>query len=174
MNASFLPEINWIDIIVLILLIRGCYIGYYEGFSVEIFKTLGAIVTAAITLLYYRQPAQWLVLHSFLHLPVAKFLSVTILTFSLLIVAKVVRVFAFKVLHLELFGNLERWGGFIFGLVRGIVFASLFIFAIRLLPGEYIKESVEKQSFSGPCLKDVAPKALDFMRQFKPKSEETE
>jgi len=38
MNLNFLPQTNWVDIIVVIFLIRGGYIGLSKGFSVELFK----------------------------------------------------------------------------------------------------------------------------------------
>ena len=171
MTLDFIPETNWVDIIVVIFLIRGGYIGLTRGFSVELFKILGAIGTCVLTLLYYKQLGTWLVSHSFLSLQIADFLSFLILLFALLIIFRALRVLIFKVLHLELFYGLEKWGGLVLGLGRSIVFASLFLFVLALLPVEYIKESVEAKSFSGPYLKEVAPKVLGFIVRFKPKEE---
>lgn len=172
MDLSFLPEINWVDIIVVTFLIRGCYIGLNQGFSVELFKTLGAIAATVLAFLYYANLGEWLKLHSFLSIQVASIISFSVLVFSLLIAFKAVRILLFSILHIELFGSLERWGGFTLGLVRGLVFASLFLFALTLLPGTYFKQSVEERSFSGPYLKEIAPKVVDFIVMFKPKPKE--
>lgn len=172
MNFAFLPETNWVDLIVVIFLIRGGYIGLNQGFSVELFKTLGALAATVLSLLYYGKIGEWLASHSFLSLQAANSTSFLALVFSLLIVFKIVRILLFKILHLELFGGLEKWGGFALGLARSVVFVSLFLFVLTLLPVKYFKESVEEKSFSGAYLKEVAPKVLDFVVQFKPKAEE--
>ena len=172
MNLNFLPETNWVDIIVVIFLIRGGYIGLNQGFSVELFKVLAAVGVSVISLLYYNKLGQWLSSHSFLSPQVAEFLSFLVLFFALLLIFRAVRVLLFRILHLELFYGLEKWGGFSLGLVRSVVFASLFLFALTLLPVTYFKTSVEEKSFSGPHLKNVAPKILDFIVMFKPKVEE--
>ena len=106
-----MPTTNWVDIIVVIFLVRGVYIGLNQGFSVELFKTLGAIASSILTLLCYGKLGEWLAARSFLSLQVANFISFLVLLLSLLIVVRVVRVFLFRILHLELFYGLEKWGG---------------------------------------------------------------
>jgi membrane protein required for colicin V production len=172
MDVSFLPETNWVDVLVVIFLIRGGYIGLDRGFSVELFKVLAAITTCVLTLCYYTNLGEWLTSHSFLSLPVANVVSFLGIFCALLITFRAVRLFLFKILRLELFYGLERWGGFILGLSRSIVFASLFLFVLALLPAPYIKESVELNSFSGPYLQKIPSRVLDFVMQFKPKVEE--
>ena len=168
MGSSFLFEANWVDVIVLIFLVRGAYIGLNQGFSVELFKTLGAIATAVLTLLCYGRVGEWLSSHSVLSLQIANFFSFSVLIFVLLFVFTIVRTLLFKVLHLQLFYGLERSGGFILGLIRSTVFVSLFLFVLTLLPFQYLKESVEVKSFFGPGLKEIAPKVVEFIIGFKP------
>ena len=169
MNSSFLPETNWVDIIVVIFLVRGGYIGLSRGFSAELFQILGAVASAVLSLLYYETLGQWLTSHSFLSLQIANFLSFLFLLLTLLFVFRTVRILLFKILHLELFFGWEKWGGLILGVARSVVFASLFLFVLLLLPVQYIKESIEERSLSGPYIKEIAPKAVDFIVQFKPK-----
>jgi len=172
MNFAFLPQINWVDIIVVIFLIRGGYIGLSQGFSVELFKILGTVAACVLSFLYYAKAAAWLACHSFLSPQVVNPISFLVLFFSLLIAFKMGRILLFRILHLELFGSLERWGGLTLGLARSLIFASLFLFVLTLLPVKYFQESVEEKSFSGSYIKKVAPKVLDFVVQFKPKDKE--
>lgn len=170
MNLSFIPETNWVDIIVAIFLIRGGYIGLTQGFSAELFKTLGTIAATVVSLLYYERAGDWLSSHSFLSLQTGKIVTFLTFFFSLLLVFKLVRTFLFKVLHFQLIGsNLERWGGFSLGLLRSVIFASLFCLVLTMIPVDYIKKSAEEKSFFGPYLKPVAPKVLEFIVMFKPK-----
>lgn len=172
MNVDFLPESNWVDIIVVIFLIRGGYIGYNLGFSVELFKLLGVVVATVLSLIFYAQIGEWFSSHSFLSIQVANFISFLALFFALILVFKIIRILLFRILHLELFGGLEKWGGFSLGLFRSLIFASLFVFALTLLPVTYLKESVEEKSFSGAFLKELAPKVVDFIVMFRPKGVE--
>jgi membrane protein required for colicin V production len=171
MDFSFIPQTNWVDVIVIILLIRGGYIGFAQGFSVELFKTLGAVTATVSALLYYEHLAAWLTSYAFLPLQISRFISFSALVVLLLLVFKVVRVVVVKILHLELLGKLERWAGFVLALARSVIFASLLLFVFTLLPIDYIKESVAEKSFFGPYLEPVAPKVVEFIVMFKPKNE---
>lgn len=171
-DLTFLPETNWVDIVVVIFLIRGGYIGLARGFSMELFQTLAAIATTVLSLFYYGMIAEWLVAHSFLSLQAANPISFLALVFSLLIVFKIVRILLFGILHLELFGGLERWGGFALGLARSFIFASLFLFVLTLFPLNYFREAIEEKSFSGAYIKGVAPGIFNFVVQFTPKAKE--
>ncbi|MBN3038996.1 MAG: CvpA family protein [Candidatus Omnitrophica bacterium] len=169
---KFLPHTNWVDIIVLVFLIRGGYIGLERGFSIELFKTIAAVAACVISTIFYNNLGQWLTSHSFLSLQVANFLAFLFLFFLLLFVFKIVRIIIFRVMHLELVYGWEKWGGFTLGLLRSAVFASLFIFTLTLLPIQYLKESVEEKSLTGPSIKRIAPRVTDFILRFKPKNEE--
>ncbi|NQS99715.1 MAG: CvpA family protein [Candidatus Omnitrophica bacterium] len=172
MKLSFLPETNWVDIIIVIFLIRGGYIGLIQGFSVELFKTLGAIAATVVSLLYYVRVGGWLAAHSFLSPQAAKIIIFLIFFFLLLFVFRLIRVLLFKVLHLELLNsNLEKWVGLVLGLGRAVIFASFFVIALTLIPVNYLNKSAEEKSFSGPYLKEVAPRVMKFIVMFKPDSE---
>lgn len=143
-----------------------------RGLSIEVFKTVAAVAACVVSIIYYSELGEFLSAHSFLSLQVAQFLAFSIIFFSLLFIFKVVRVLLFKVLRLELLPSWEKWGGLTLGLARSAVFASLFLFGLTLLPVNYLKESVQERSFSGPHLIKVAPKVADFIGMFKPKKEE--
>ncbi len=169
---TFLPQTNWVDIIVVIFLIRGGYIGLNQGFSVELFKTLGTVVATVVAFLYYAQAGEWLAAHSFLSPQALNPIVFLLLFFLFIIVFKIVRMLMFKILHLGFYGRLEQWGGLILGLARSAVFASLFLFMLTLIPVEYFRQSVQEKSFSGSYLIKVAPQVLDFVVQFEPNPKE--
>ena len=169
---TFLPQTNWVDIIVVIFLIRGGYIGLHQGFSVELFKTLGAVVATVVAFLCYAQIGEWVASRSILTPQVLSPVVFLVLLFSLLMIFKMLRIFLFRVLHLGLYGRLEQWGGLTLGLARSAIFASLFLFVLSLIPVQYFQQSVQERSFSGAYLIKVAPKVLDFVVQFEPKPKE--
>ena len=163
-----MPNTNWVDIVVVIFLFRGGYIGLYQGFAAEIFKILGAIVACVASLSSYQIPGEWLNANSFLSAHTANIISFIFILFSILFLFRLIRIFLFRVLHIEIFGRLENWAGLILGLGRGLVLASLFIFALSLLPCEYLTQTIEA-SFSGARIKNVAPLIKDFIVKFQPR-----
>lgn len=169
--SSFFPEINWVDIIVVAFLIRGGYIGLSRGFSVELFKIIGAIASVILSLLYYKIAGEWVAQHSFLSLPTANFLSISIIIFALLFIFRVLRILLFKVVHLELLCVfLERSGGVILGIARSIVWVSLLLFVLTLPPITYLRESVECNSLLGPYVKQVAVRLVDLVVSYNPEN----
>ncbi|MFH1045528.1 MAG: CvpA family protein [Candidatus Omnitrophota bacterium] len=171
MNESFLPAINWVDIVVLIFLARGGYIGLERGFSIELFKSAATVGACVVSTIYYNRLGEWFDAHSFLSLQIAQFLAFFTLFFTLLLIFKIVRELLFKVMQLGFALALEKWGGLIFGLTRSLIFASLFLFSLTLLPVDYLKKSVEG-SYCGRQLLKVSPKVSEFVLMFKPKIEE--
>ena len=168
MDLSFLPEANWLDVIVLIFLVRGAYIGLSRGLSTELSKLLGAVLTVVFSLAFYDILGDWLASHSFLSPQVANFISFLLLVFILITLSRILRVFLFSILHLELFGGLEKWGGFALGLGRSLILASLFLYAVTLVPISYFKESAQEKSLFAPYLTDLAPKIVNVIFMFKP------
>lgn len=155
----------------LAFLIRGGYIGLSRGFSVEFFKIIGAIASVVLALLFYKIAGEWVAGHSFLSLPTANFLSIICIVCVLLFVFRLLRIFLFKVLHLELLSVfLERTGGLILGIARSIIWASLFLFVLTLPPITYLRESVECNSLVGSCVKQVAVRLLELVTSYNPEN----
>lgn len=172
MDLSLLPEANWLDIIVLIFLVRGAYIGLSRGLSAELSKLLGVILTVVFSLAFYDILGGWLASSSFLSLQVANFISFLVLVLIFAMLSRIVRVFLFNILHLELFGGLEKWGGFILGIGRSLILGSLFLYAITLVPISYFRESVQEKSLFAPYLTGLAPKIVNVIFMFKPQMPE--
>lgn len=53
MFSSIIKAINWVDVCLLILLLRICYIALKNGFVHEVFKLLATVAALYISLHYY-------------------------------------------------------------------------------------------------------------------------
>ena len=53
MPLKFITELNWVDILVLILIFRVCYISLRTGLVVEFFKLFGTLAAIYLSLHYY-------------------------------------------------------------------------------------------------------------------------
>jgi len=126
---------------------------------VEIFKLLGAIAAAYLSLHYYTVLSDSL--RKGLNL---KFIPLEFLDFLIFVVLALVGYCTFVILR-ELFGrlikmeaapNLAKWGGLFLGICRGFLLTGLLTFILFISSVSYLKESVIT-SYAGKRLLNFAP-----------------
>jgi uncharacterized membrane protein required for colicin V production len=158
-SLDILNQFNWIDILVVIILFRIGYVALRSGFSAEIFKLLGIIAAIYLSLHYYTVWAD-----SFQRVAVLKFIPVEILipiSFLLLVIVGYMffvflRGIFYRFLKLEASPNLNKWGGFLLGVARGILTVSLIICFFTISGIGYLNKSVNS-AYSGKPLFEIAP-----------------
>jgi uncharacterized membrane protein required for colicin V production len=162
MIIDFFKQVNWIDIFVVILLFRVCYVSTKSRILVELLKLSGTIFAIYLSLHYY--PAVSDFLRDLTNFPSA---SLYFLTFCILAIAGYMLFVSFRLLILrfakkqELTG-LDRWGSPVVGAFRAFLLAGLLIFMLGLWGLAYLKESINA-SFSGRGLFNVAPNTYSFL-----------
>ncbi len=168
-----ISRINWVDIVTLIVLLRTTYIGLDKGFSVEIFKFLGTISALALGLNFYPPISQFVNEHSFLPLYLAQILSFLGLVFICLAIFKLIHLLFKAVVKAEFVKWLDKGGGLVLGILRGVLISSLVFISLLLLPWDYPKYSIKNRSLSGePALK-IAERLYYFTFKFYPGPDKT-
>ena len=161
MILSYLKQINWVDIFVVIVLMRIGYIAVKTGFPTEIFKLLGTTCAIYLACHYYIRMGNFLNSHlplkgegwvNFLNLLV--FFALAFLGYFVFVIIRLV----FTILiRMEAISLLNRWGALILGIGRFCLFTSLLFFLINISNIGYLKSSLS-DSFSGPRLFKLAPR----------------
>jgi len=165
---NLISRINWVDVVTLIILLRTTYIGLDRGFSVEIFKFLGIILALAAGLNFYRPLSQFLAGHSFLPISLAQILSFLAVVFISVLLFKVIQLFFNAILKTEFVKWLDKIGGLILGIVRGILICALLFITLLLLPWNYPNYSIKQRSLSGSPILKVAETFYRFTFKFYP------
>ena len=156
-----IKQLNWVDLLVLILLIRIGYITFKTGFSLEIFKFTGTIVAIYFACHYYSRISGFLSNQLFQGEATGlDFLNVVI--FSLLaglfyFIFVIIRALFALVIRIEAVSLLNRWGAFFIGMVRGLFFVGMLLFILSLSNISYLKNSVFV-SYSGLKLSRLTPR----------------
>lgn len=154
MSLNILKQINWVDIFVLVLIARVCYVALKTGFPIELFKLLGTLAAIYFSLHYY------ILLSDLIskYVPVEGipsdilyFAIFLILAISGYLIFSLVRNVIYNLIKVEAVSNLNKWGGLVLGVGRAILITSLIIFTMVLSNIEYLKKSV-KDSYSGKTL----------------------
>jgi hypothetical protein len=149
---EILKDINWLDIAVLILVLRAIYIGSKRGLTAELFNFLGILVSLVAAVLWYGRTADVLIINFKLPVWLSQFLCFVIIAQLIRMLFKYGLALLLKVLNVQFIPQLERIGGGIMGLARGIVLSGIIILAIGIIPNIYLRESIELKSFTGNFL----------------------
>jgi len=159
MIIDVIKQFNWFDIIIIILLLRVCYIAMNTGFTVEIFKLFGTLIAAYIGLHYYTSVTDFIDSRftvTILPLEFIDFLSLLSLTILSYLMFFLLRISFSKLVKIETVSTLNRWGGLVLGIFRGILLASLVTFLMLISSVSYIRESAVK-SYLGITFFEIAP-----------------
>ena len=172
--SQYLPDFNWVDVLIVILLIRTCYTGYARGISYEAITLLGIIGAAILSVHNYEYLG--LFFRKELNLPVGfcNFISFIMLGTGVFYVFRFVREFLYRFLRFEMFPSVERFGGLALGFVRGALMVSLILLGMLLAQRPELSTAIKYKSYSGPVFLKVIPVAYDYMIGLFPKYQSTE
>jgi len=164
MPLEILKQINWIDIFVVIILLRICYISIKNGMPLEFFKLLGIFTAAYLSLHYYVSLAVFFNECLPKNIPegLVGFTAFIILAALGYLIWVLLRQVFFKFVKVEPVPKLNKWAGIIFGVSRGFLFLSLIFFAFVISPLPYLKNSV-KYSYSGKFIFKIAPRTYGII-----------
>lgn len=165
MLLNIFQQFNWLDIFVVTVLFRIGYVSLKRGLPVEIFKLLGTLTATYLSLHYYslislffqqrlfNQKGPLLILEFFV------FLVLVILGYLIFVF---LRSIFYRFIKMEAVSYLNRWGGLVLGLIRGVLFVGLIVFMLVFSGINYFTVSAE-HSFLGRRLFDIAPATYSWL-----------
>ena len=153
---ELLENFNWIDIVVLVLVVRGIYLGIRHGLTAELFNFIGILVSLVLAVQYYSQIADALIINFGLPIWLCQFLCFVIIAQLIRLIVKYCVILFLRVLNIQFVPHLERIGGGVVGLGRSIIISALLMLSLTLLSSGYMTGSIYDKSFSGSFLIKVA------------------
>ncbi len=165
MFTDTIRQFNWFDILIVILLIRICYVSVKNGFPIELFKFLGTIFAIYMALHYYtilsdviqerysieKMPLEFL--------DFVIFLALAVITYMFFVI---VRSVFYRLIRMEAAKSLDKWGGLLLGVFRGFLVAGLIAFMLAISSVDYFKRSI-KNSYSAGKLFNIAPDTYTWL-----------
>lgn len=158
MSMDIFSRLNWVDIFVIIIVMRISYVAFQDGLSHQIFPLIGTIGTAVIALHYYHNIALYLYQNA-IRLPVKAldFLSFILLLIGVGLIFKLLRVFSDKIINVTWHPLVEKAGGLLFGFMRSCVVASVILMILALTPLSYLQHSIRDRSLMGMHFLRIVP-----------------
>jgi len=153
-------QLNWADVVFLILFARTIYVATSSGLLSEAFKLPGTILAAYLSLHYYSALSHLInsrlgsteeasvglwALVCFVFLALTGYLFFVLLRYLFL-----------RFVKIELAAGVQKWGGFFLGLIRACLLVSLIVFILLISPLGYFGGSARK-SYTGKFFFSFAP-----------------
>jgi len=146
-----ISQFNFLDIIIMIIAVRICYIAFQMGLAVEFFKLLGVISATYVSLHYYtglsdtiqrwfipkEMPLEFINLPVFVILAAGGYLGFVIL-----------RGIFYRYLRLEAAPKISQFGGLVLGAARLFFTIGLLTYILLISGVKYLNQSI-KHSYLG-------------------------
>ncbi len=166
MLLNSLRQLNWLDIFILIIILRICYIASKTGLPSEFFKFIGTLLASCVSMHYYvaiSDSVRALV-------PVIKDIPAEVLDFVIFLTLAIGTYLVFVVLRnitnnllkIEAVSTLNKWGGLLLGSLRSLFLVSFIVFVMAVSPVNYLKLSV-KHSYFGPRVFSVSTGTYNWL-----------
>ncbi len=164
---GFLSQINWVDIVIVLILVRSATIAISQGFITELFKLLGLIVSVYIGMHYFTHisdvfKSAFKVHTGVVPLEFLDFLSFLVLVAVVYALFMALRSLVSSMFKAETVPAISRWGGLAVGIFRGTLLAALVTFMLAISSVPYLKECVV-ESYSGKRIERIAPATYFFL-----------
>ncbi len=166
--TEILRNINWVDLLVVIVLIRSSYVGFTKGISWELFRLIGIICALVGAIYFYETSSQLVSDYVPLIYPFANLITFTFLYLLIFFISKVLNGLIGKIIKIEFLSAFERVGGFFIGVLRGGILLSFLLISLLLTPLPYFEKSIKERSRTGQTVSVIAPFLYDKIASFFP------
>lgn len=172
-------NLNWVDAVLLIILIAATTAGIFEGFAKQVFGLLAVVVALILAIRFYRQ-VSWFYLRFFSQENLAQLIGFLTVFFVVVCLGAVFSYLASKLIRGPLKPLNKILGGCL-GLLKGIFICGVVVFALLVFPMN--KKAVKKSRVSPFCLfmtravvslvpKDLKEKFREAYRELRERVEE--
>lgn len=147
---------NWVDLVLIILLFKGCYSGFGRGFITETLRLVGLVLATVVAINSHAIVSQWFFPMFWFGPKIGAFLTFLIILFVMLFVVS----FTVRIVGRVLKWERHHWAvqgmGLLIGGVRGLWIGGLFAVILTSSGFDYLRDSVERESVFGGHLHERA------------------
>jgi uncharacterized membrane protein required for colicin V production len=155
---EILTRLNWVDVLVVILMLRISYVAFQDGLSHEIFPLLASVITMVLSLHYYMKLGTAISANLF-NMPheITDLLSFLILVAVFGLISKLLKALLDKLVKVQWHPLLERFGGLVLGVARASIVTSMVLIILALAPLPYLQRSIRAKSLTGMHFLKIGP-----------------
>ena len=145
-----LARISWVDLIIIIIVLRSTYAGSQRGFFGELFHIAGICLAIVLSMHFYAPLGCFI--HTYLYIPIniANVTTFLAITYIIYLIFRIIYGLSSKLIKIEMFPAINKMGGALLGFCRGSVLSIFLVLIMLLTPIHYITESVKTRSLFSP------------------------
>lgn len=158
LSTDILHRINWVDILIVIVMLRTSYVAFQHGLSHEIFPLFGSIVMISLALRYYTTLSAIFEKYV-LSLPpdVVRLLAFTAILFAAGFACKLIGGLVDIILKVTWHPFVEKFGGLLIGVVKASIVTCMVLTVLALIPLSYLQVSMRDRSLMGLRFLRIGP-----------------
>lgn len=165
---EILTKLNWVDVLIIIIILRISYVAFQDGLSHEVFPLIGTVATTVLALHYYVNISALLSHYLGMSPNILDILSFIGLLVIIGLIFKFIRTILDKIIKVTWHPLIEKFGGLIVGIGRAFVVASVILIIISLLPLSYMQWSIKDRSVMGMYILKIGPAIYEKVSGFLP------
>lgn len=164
---QILSKINWVDILVVILILRTTYASFMDGLSHEIFPFLGTLAVFVLSLNYYKILGE-LISSNLENIPIgiSNWIAFILLIVALGFIVKLLKIILDKIVRVQWHPVIEKFGGLLAGVLKAYIITAMVLTVFVLSPLSYLRWSVNEKSLTGKYILLSGPQAVDRLKPF--------
>ncbi len=152
---------NWVDLLIVILLLRACYNGFGRGLLAELLSLIGAVSVTAFTINYASVLTKWIRMPLLGDPILTEFLVFWGFFLILLLIVRFLMIRITSAMKWERLHWSIQGIGLILGGLRGLWWSGFIVAALTSSGFAYLQESVEENSVLGPRLLKISQESLE-------------
>lgn len=162
MLLEIIQKLNWIDVVVLVVMLRALYIGLKRGCVSEIFQLMAVFASIFVVYHYYPFCSRLIENRIFLKPEIARSVTFFVLWALVALVCKFVRDGACMIFKIEAKSFVDKLGGLTVGFIRGALVSSLLLSLFMTTGSDYLIRNV-KGSYLSSQVSPLAPSVYKFI-----------
>ncbi len=164
---QILSRINWVDVLVVILIVRISYVAFMDGLSHEILPFLGVLAVFVLSLHYYTSLG-YVISQNLGNMPadISNCLGFIILVVVLGFIVKLLKVILDKIVKVQWHPVIEKFGGLFAGIAKAYLITAMVLTIMNLMPLSYLKWSIKDRSLTGKYVLMAGPEVYSKFKVF--------
>lgn len=155
---DIIRQINWIDVLAVIIIVRISYVSLQEGLTHEIFPLIGTILVLVFGLHYYTTLGEVISRNLFkMPIQLGNSLGFLVLVIGTWLVFGILNALLNKIVKVQWHPLIEKFGGVTAGVVRAFITTSLVLIILALAPLPYFQRSIRDKSVTGMYFLRIGP-----------------
>jgi len=162
MLLDIIQKLNWIDVVIIVVMLRALYIGLKRGCVNEIFQLMAVLAAIFIIFHYDHFCSKFLENRIFFKPEIAQGVTFFALWALIALVCKFVRDGVSLVFKIEAKSFFDKIGGLSVAFIRGAFVASLLLALFTTTGSEYLSRNIQGSYFSSQ-IAPLAPSVYKFV-----------